>query len=83
MFVHIGKDCMIQSNKIITILNLEKSEKNLQNIKSELKISDNIIDISKNNNKSFILINDNGIKKGYITNISSITLAKRIQKDII
>ena len=79
MYVHIGKDVVINSNNIISILDIESLEKNkkLENVLQNLKISDNIIDVSENNKKTLILYKINKNIKGYITNISSNTIAKR------
>ena len=82
MYVHIGKDVVINSDNIITILDIEalekkkKIEEELQN----LKISDNIIDVSEGNKKSLIILEKNDKILGYITNISSVTIAKRANR---
>lgn len=85
MYVHIGKDTIIFLKDIITILDLEKLllEKDIKQILEELKIEKNIIDISDGNNKSLIMIQKGDKIIGYISNISSNTLQKRIQKEII
>ncbi len=83
MYTHIGKDYIIKSDNIIAILNLEKTDKNNKEILKNMNIKNNIVDISKNNNKSLIIFEEEKILKGYITNISSTTLAKRIQKELI
>lgn len=85
MYVHIGKEFIIPENEIITILDLEKmlENKNLEDILKELNLENNIINISEGSNKSLILIKKEKKIKGYISNISSQTLAKRIQKEII
>lgn len=83
MYTHIGKDYIIKSDNIIAILNLEKIDKNNKEILKNMNIKNNIVDISKNNNKSLIIFEEEKILKGYITNISSTTLAKRIQKELI
>ena len=83
MYVHIGKDQIINSDNIITILDIKSLEKkkSLENICKELKISDNIIDVSEENRKSLIITQDkNKQKRGYISNISSTTLGKRTAK---
>lgn len=82
MYVHIGKDVIINSENIIAILDIETlEEKNsLENICQNLKISDNIIDVSDGNKKSLIIIKKNNQIQGYISNISSITLGKRTSK---
>ncbi len=83
MYVHIGKDVVINSNNIISVLDigvLEK-KKNLQEVLQNLKISDKIIDVSDGNKKSLIIIQKNNQTFGYITNISTTTLAKRAGKE--
>ena len=80
MYVHIGKDTIIFLKDIITILDLEKMllNKTLEQILKELNIEENIIDISDGNNKSLIIIEKNKKIIGYISNISSTTIQKRI-----
>lgn len=79
MYVHIGKDLVINSDNIIAILDIESLEKKkkLEEVLQNLKISDKIIDVSEENKKSLIIIKKNNENLGYITNISTITLAKR------
>lgn len=72
MYIHIGNNYMIEEKKIIGIFNL----KNCDNIK-KMVTNDNIIDISKGKQKAFVLIKDKEMLKGYISNISATTLAKR------
>ncbi len=54
--------------------------KDFEDICKSLNIHDKIIDVSDQNMKSLILVKENGETKGYITNISSMTLAKRAQE---
>ncbi len=76
MYVHIGKDLVINSENIIAILDIGslRKKKNVEEILQKLRISDKIIDVSDENKKSLIILNKN---LAYITNISSATLAKR------
>ena len=85
MYVHIGKELIIPENEIITILDLEKmlENKNLEDILKQLNLENNIINISEGSNKSLILIKKEEKIQGYISNISSQTLAKRMQKEIL
>ncbi len=82
MYVHIGKDIVIDSKNIIAIFDIESLEKknSLENVCKNLNISDKIIDVSENNQKSLIIINKDKQTKGYISNISSLTLGKRTSK---
>lgn len=82
MYVHIGKDVIINSKNIIAILDIKSLEKKkkLENICQELKISDKIIDVSEGNKKTLIITQAQRENKGYISNISSITLGKRAAK---
>lgn len=85
MYVHIGKDNMIEEKYIIAILDLEKmlENKNLEDILKELKIENKIINNKTSNEKSLILVKKEEKIEAYFSNISSTTLAKRIQKEII
>ena len=82
MYVHIGKETIINTENIIAILDIESLEKkkNLEEVLQNLKISDNIIDVSEENRKSLIIVNKNNKNFGYITNISTTTLGKRAGK---
>ena len=82
MYVHIGKNEFVNSKDIIAIFDVKSLEKknSLENICKNIKISDNIIDVSENNKKSLIIISKDNKVKGYITNISSITLGKRTSR---
>ena len=83
MYVHIGKDVVLNSNHIISVLDIDvlEKKKNLQEALQNLKISDKIIDVSDGNKKSLIIIQKNNENFGYITNISTTTLAKRAGKE--
>lgn len=81
MYVHIGKDNIIKYDKIISILNIKNNLKEiLKNFDFEEKCDINNI---SDKYKSVIIVEENNINKIYFSNISSITLAKRIQKNII
>ena len=82
MYVHIGNDTVINSEEIIAILDIKSLEKkdSLENVCKNLKISDNIIDVSEGNKKTLIVMQGNNKNRGYISNISSITLGKRTSK---
>ena len=58
MYVHIGKDTIINSDTIIAILDIESLEKKkkLEEVLQNLKISDKIIDVSEGNKKSLIIL---------------------------
>jgi len=82
MYVHIGNDTVINSEEIIAILDIKSLEKkdSLENVCKNLKISDNIIDVSEGNKKTLIVMQGKNKNRGYISNISSITLGKRTAK---
>lgn len=79
MFLHIGKDKVIEKKDLICILDIESLKNNdkINNIIEKLEEEKNIIDISENNRKTLVLVKENNILKGYISNISSTTLGKR------
>ena len=78
----IGNNYFIDAKEIVAVLDISSlnNKNSLEKVCKNLKISDKIIDVSDQNMKSLILVKENGETKGYITNISSMTLAKRAQE---
>ncbi len=77
MYLHIGKNCAIKNNSIIGIFSYDnvKNTREFKNLYENMK--ENIIDISDNQPKSFILTEKDSIIKGYVTNIGTNTIKKR------
>lgn len=76
MYLHIGKDYVINKNNIIGIFNIETIGRSEEYNNFYESIKNDLIDISDENKKTIILVKDKNIK-GYITNISSVTLKNR------
>lgn len=82
MFLHIGNNNIINSKNIIGIFNIKtiQNTKEYKNIIQELEKNNDLQINNDENQKTLVLTKDKMKLKGYITNISSITLAKRVQK---
>ena len=83
MYIHIGQDVSIRFNTIILIVDLEKTT--ISKITKEfLKISeeeDFITNVSEKIPRTAIICEDNGRSRVYLTNISSSTITKRVNKN--
>ena len=80
MFLHLGADVVINQKYIVAIMDLETTS--VSKITKEfLKIAtkeNNVINISDEDlPKSYVITNENGEKKVYVSPISSQTLNKR------
>ena len=77
MYLHIGKNCAIKNNSIIGNFSYDnvKNTREFKNLYENMK--ENIIDISDNQPKSFILTEKDSIIRGYVTNIGTNTIKKR------
>jgi len=80
MYLHIGKDFIIDSKKIIAIFNINyvKNTKEFKALYKDMEEKNEIIRVSDRKEKSFILIEENKNKKAYITNINVNTIVKRV-----
>ena len=80
MYLHIGKDFIINSKNIIAIFNIDyiKNTKEYKAMYKKLEEKNNLMIISDKKNMSFILTKENNIEKAYITNIGVNTIAKRL-----
>lgn len=79
MYLHIGKDFVIRNKDIIGIFNIDyvKNTKEYKALYKNLDEKKSIINISENQNKTFILIEKEKEIKGYITNVGANTIGKR------
>ncbi len=76
MFIFINKDIIIKENNIIGIFNIENKEY-FEDILEKLKSENNLINISKEKEKTLILYNEKNNIKGIISNLSSNSIKKR------
>lgn len=80
MYLNIGKEYIIKSKDIIGIFNIDyiKNTKEFKSLCKSLEEQKNIIKATTEKEKTFILVENNKNKKGYITNIGVNTIAKRL-----
>ncbi len=85
MYLHIGKNVVVNNNEIIGIFDVSSmtKSKEFKLIYEKLKEENNILDVSDNHKKSIIITKEKEVLKGYISNISSITLAKRVNLNVL
>lgn len=79
MYLHIGKNLVLNSKDVIAIFNIDyvKNTKDYKKFYQRLLEENNIVDISNDSAKTLILVNKNNITKAYISNINSNTIGKR------
>lgn len=79
MYLHIGKDLIINNNDIIGIFNIDyiKNTKEYKAMYKSLEDENNIFRVADVQPKTFILVEKNNNVKGYLTNIGSTTIGKR------
>lgn len=79
MYLHIGNGMCLKEKNIIAILDIDyiKNTKEYKKFYERLLEEKKVIDISKENKKSLILVKENGIEKAYISNINANTIGKR------
>lgn len=80
MYLNIGKEYIIKNKDIIGIFNIDyiKNTKEFKAMYKSLEEEKNIIKATDGKEKTFILVEKNKNKKGYITNIGVNTIAKRL-----
>lgn len=79
MYLHIGKDFVINKKDIIAIFNIEyiKNTKEYKAMYKSLEETKRIVNIAENQEKTFIIVEKDNKIKGYITNIGANTIGKR------
>ena len=79
MYIHLGGDFVVNENKIIGIFDLENTtvSKNTREFLNFSEKRKEVINVSYELPKSFIVTNDKGKNKVYVSQISPLTLQKR------
>ncbi len=79
MYLHIGNGIVLNDVDIIAIFNIDyiKNTKDYKNFYEKLLAENGVVDISKENPKSLILVNKGNTINAYISNINSNTIGKR------
>lgn len=79
MYLHIGKDYIIKNKDIVAIFNIDyvKNTKEYKSMIEKLKVEGNLKNFADNQEKTFILTENESVVKGYITNIGTTTIGKR------
>ena len=81
MYLHIGKDFIINSNSIIAIFNIDyvKNTKEYKTLYKSLEEENSLINVNNDKkSKAFILIEEDKKQKAYITNVGVNTILKRM-----
>lgn len=80
MYLHIGKDCVINNKDVIGIFNLDYigNTKEYRNMKQFLEENNKLQRISGEQEKTFILLENNKNQKAYITGLSVSSVKKHM-----
>ena len=80
MYLHLGQDTVIKVNEIVGIFDMETStiSKESRNYLADAQKSGNVVNVSMELPKSFIVCNEDNREIVYISQISVATLIKRL-----
>lgn len=82
MYLHLGKDTVVNTSNIIAIMDLESSSMSA-NTREFLKVAEEegfVENVSEEIPKTFIVCEIDGRSVVYVTNISSKAIAGRVEK---
>ena len=80
MFLHLGNDCVVKIRDIIGIFDIENTSvsKDTKNFLSAVSKNGRVVYVTEEMPKSFVVCNQEGEQKTYISQISVQTLKKRL-----
>lgn len=78
MYLHINKNCVIKNDSVIGVFSMENIENTKEYKKLCENLKENIIDLSENQPKTFLLTKEGNKVKGYILKIGVNTIKKRM-----
>ena len=82
MYIHLGNDVAVRTNTIIGIFDFDHCsvDKRSRSFLNKAQKNGEVVDVTQDLPKSFIVTAENKEKKVYITNVSPATLAKRAEQ---
>ena len=85
MYLHLGQDTLVKTDTVIGIFDLDNAtvSKKTRDFLTRAEKDGKVVNVTYELPKSFIVCNDKGITKVYISQISSVTLLKRFEAAII
>ena len=83
MYIHIGQDVLINSNDIVGVFDIENTStgKITKEFLNKLEQETNVVNVCQDLPKSFVVCKNKTESYVYITQISPITIRKRIEND--
>ena len=84
MYLHLGNDVAVRTDEIIGIFDFDycSIDKRARLFLSKAQKNGEIIDVTYELPKSFVVTADKKNRKVYVTNVSTSTLAKRGERDM-
>lgn len=84
MYLHLGNDVIVKKRDIVGIFDIENTTtgKNTGHLLERAQKEGNVINVSYELPKSFVVCIENGREKVYVCQVSAATLRTRIHKDI-
>ena len=85
MYLHLGQDTVVKTDTVIGIFDLDNAtvSKKTRDFLTWAEKDGKFVNVTYKLPKSFIVCNDKGKTKVYISQISSVTLLKRFEAAII
>ncbi len=85
MYLHLGQDTVVKTDTVIGIFDLDNAtvSKKTRDFLTRAEKDGKVVNVTYELPKSFIVCNDKGKTKVYISQISSVTLLKRFEAAII
>lgn len=85
MYLHLGQDTIVMTNRIIGIFDLDNStvSKHTRNFLSKAQRENRVVDVTSELPKSFIVCEDTGVEKVYLSQMSTATLLRRAKEHTI
>jgi hypothetical protein len=82
MYIHLGRSTIVDSDYVIGIFDLDNTSKSsvTRNFLSVAEKKGTVVNVSDEIPKSFVVSEEDGVRKVYISQISPSTLKKRLEK---
>ncbi len=84
MYLHLGQDTVVRTDRIVGVFDMDNStvSKHTKSFLRKAQLENRVVNVSMELPKSFVVCEENGVERVYISQMSPSTLLRRVRSGL-
>lgn len=84
MYLHLGQDTVVRTDRIVGVFDMDNStvSKHTKGFLRKAQLENRVVNVSMELPKSFVVCEENGVERVYISQMSPSTLLRRVRSGL-